>query len=104
MNKLGDIKKSFNKNQSGWLVCDGRKLFINNHPRLYSILGDLYKKEGDDDDVFRLPDMRLSVIVGAATSAPNGTITDSKFDYSIPDQNFNASKNVFLDYLIYINE
>ena len=100
----GDIKTSFNSNQPGWLVCDGREMIIENHPILYGVLGGKYKKEGDSDKIFRLPDMRLSVIIGAATSAPNGTIKDSKFDYSTPDQNFNASKNVWIDYLIYVNE
>ncbi len=53
----------------GWMVCDGRQLYVSQYPELYAILGFLYVKEGEsktlpessnaaEKTMFRIPDYR----------------------------------------------
>lgn len=52
----------------GWLLCDGRALQQADYPDLYAELGVIYNLPTDSNDVFRLPDYRECVLVGAGQS------------------------------------
>jgi len=47
---------------SGWALCDGSILQINDYPDLYSVIGNIYG--GDGITTFALPDLRGRVPVG----------------------------------------
>ena len=54
---IGEIKLlPYEESPRGWMPCSGQTLHINEHPKLYMILGTKFGKEGDLG--FRLPDMR----------------------------------------------
>ncbi len=50
-----------------WEFCDGRLMYIPEHPALYSILGATYG--GDGISTFALPDLRARVPIGAGKGA-----------------------------------
>ncbi len=51
---LGEIRIFFKYSiPEGFLICDGRKVFINEYPRLYMVIGCQYG--GDEKINFRLP-------------------------------------------------
>lgn len=41
---------------TGWMVCDGRTLWVSKYPELYGALGTLYGHEGEG--TFKIPDAR----------------------------------------------
>jgi len=43
---------------SGWLLCDGSILQVNEYTRLYEIIGDTYNLGGESIGEFRIPDCR----------------------------------------------
>lgn len=62
----GDVPQNPIQDQ-GWMVCDGRSLFIIEYPQLFSALGYLYGSEDADTGIagvpstkskFKIPDMR----------------------------------------------
>lgn len=50
---------------SGWAICDGSSININQHQALFSLIGFTYGGSGSS---FRLPDLRGRVPVGTGTS------------------------------------
>ncbi len=71
---LGEIKLfSYSRIPTGWHVCDGSTLNIQQNAALYSLIGVTYG--GDARTTFKLPDLRGRVVVGAygaPTKAPYG--------------------------------
>jgi microcystin-dependent protein len=55
-----------NNTLSGWLICDGRELNIEDYDRLFNIIGTTY---GGGEGTFNIPDMRGRVPVGSGTGA-----------------------------------
>jgi hypothetical protein len=52
----------------GWMVCDGRELFVGAAPRLYAVLGNLYGGDAEAGS-FRLPDLRGVFVRGVDNGA-----------------------------------
>lgn len=62
---IGEIRiypTSNGKAQSGWLICDGSLLKINEYSQLFSVIGTIYG--GDGTETFAIPDLRGRVPVG----------------------------------------
>jgi microcystin-dependent protein len=71
---LGEIRLvGFNFAPTGWALCDGRLLPINQNQALFALLGTMYG--GDGRTTFALPDLRGRVPLGAGQSA-SGTNYD----------------------------
>jgi len=65
---LGEIRTfAFNFAPTGWAVCNGQLLPINQNQALFSLLGTYYG--GDGRTTFALPDFQGRVAVGTGTSA-----------------------------------
>ncbi|GAB4189005.1 MAG: hypothetical protein Tsb002_15720 [Wenzhouxiangellaceae bacterium] len=45
----------------GWMLCDGRKLQVEEYPELYSVIGYRY---GGSDGWFNIPDLRAHPMQG----------------------------------------
>ena len=64
---IGEIRMfSGNYAPSGWALCDGQLLTINQNDRLFSLLGTIYG--GDGETTFGLPDMRGRIPLHAGTA------------------------------------
>jgi microcystin-dependent protein len=64
---LGEIRiNAFNFAPSGWAVCDGAQMQMQQNAALYALLGTQFG--GDGKTTFNLPDMRGGVPVGAGMS------------------------------------
>jgi len=48
----------------GWLLCDGSVVLRENFKELFDVIGETYG-QGDDDNSFRLPDLRGRTAIGA---------------------------------------
>ena len=48
----------------GYLLCQGQAVSKSEYAELYLVIGDLYSKPEDAEDIFRVPDLRETVIVG----------------------------------------
>lgn len=48
----------------GYLFCQGQAISKSEYAELYLVIGDLYSKPEDAEDIFRVPDLRETVIVG----------------------------------------
>ena len=48
----------------GYLLCQGQAISKSEYAELYLVIGDLYSKPEDAEDIFRVPDLRETVIVG----------------------------------------
>jgi microcystin-dependent protein len=58
---------------SGWALCDGRLLQINQNQALFALLGTQYG--GNGTTTFALPDLRDKTVVGSGNGQPVGTVT-----------------------------
>lgn len=60
---------------TGWALCDGRELAVDQHPALFALLGTTYG--GDGRHTFALPDMRTDMADMAALdeSRPAGAVS-----------------------------
>lgn len=62
----GEIKMIAHNNvPEGWMKCDGRKMLVEEHKLLFSMIGHMYTDGTGNSDVFNIPDLRGRVIVGA---------------------------------------
>ncbi|TVP82340.1 MAG: hypothetical protein EA353_00530, partial [Puniceicoccaceae bacterium] len=69
---LGEVRLFLGEDiPDGWLPCDGRKLPINQHMALYSLLDHSYGGSGHTN--FRIPDLRGRVPVSVGPDLPLGT-------------------------------
>lgn len=69
-NNIGDIKYSLQtNNHSGWLLCDGRTLFKNDHSDLYNFLSNTIYRI--NDNVFKLPDCRGRILANISINNNN---------------------------------
>jgi microcystin-dependent protein len=50
---------------ANYLLCDGSTVLRTEYPELFEVLGITWNKAGDDDSVFRLPDLRGRLVLGA---------------------------------------
>lgn len=67
---VGEIRNfSFNVVPSGWHLCDGSVLPINQYTALFSLLGTAYG--GDGRTTFALPDLRGRVMVSKNNAKPD---------------------------------
>ncbi len=74
---LGEIRiMAFGFVPSGWAICDGRLLSINQNQALYSLLGTTYG--GNGSTTFGLPDLRGKVPVHFNASHPQGQTAGEK--------------------------
>lgn len=70
---LGEIRIfPFHYAPDGWALCDGARMEANQHPALFSLLGNTYG--GDLRTYFHLPDLRGLATVGAGTGS-DGTVS-----------------------------
>ena len=65
-----------NKMPTGFLLCDGRAIDIDQHPSLYSLLADFYG--GDGIHTFKLPDFRNGFPVGRKKYNPRDLTSCTK--------------------------
>ncbi len=69
---LGEIKIwSLGFAPTGWALCNGQTMAINQNTALFSLLGTYYG--GDGFSTFRLPDLQGKVVVGAGTGPGTST-------------------------------
>lgn len=61
----------------GYLLCQGQAISKSEYAELYLVIGDLYSKPEDAEDIFRVPDLRETVIVGVGE---NTTLTIAAHD------------------------
>ena len=62
------------KAPSGYLLCDGRLVVIEEYPELYGVIENTYKQDGDSDPTsFRIPDLRNEFIRGASNTLSLGS-------------------------------
>lgn len=61
----------------GYLLCEGQVISKSEYTELYLVIGDLYSKPEDAEDIFRVPDLRETVIVGVGE---NKTLTIAGHD------------------------
>lgn len=75
---IGEIKMYAGNNEpKGWLLCDGRELLINDYPKLYNVIGDVYGTASDANH-FVLPDLRgrTPIGVGQGTGLTSRSLGD----------------------------
>lgn len=54
---------------TGFLLCNGQEVAIESYPELYAIIGTLEGCQSQNEGMFKLPDLRECVMVGAGQSA-----------------------------------
>jgi microcystin-dependent protein len=65
---LGEIRiMAFNYAPSGWTLCNGQTLPINQYTALFSLLGTTFG--GDGISTFQLPNLQGNAVVGAGSGA-----------------------------------
>lgn len=82
----------------GYLLCQGQAVSKSEYAELYLVIGDLYTKPEDTEDIFRVPDLRGRVAQGAdgnlgeliEAGLPNITGT-----FNSDDEGLNAVSGVF---------
>lgn len=59
---------------TGWLICDGSLKLKSSYSRLFSVIGNKYKNDGDDTegDYFRLPNLIDKYIKGGTVAGTTG--------------------------------
>ena len=69
---LGEIRiVAFNFAPSGWALCNGQTLAINQNQALFALLGTTFGGNGVTN--FMLPNLQGNVVLGAGTSPESGT-------------------------------
>ncbi len=64
---IGEIRLfAGNRAPSGWAICNGQPLSINNYQELYELIGTTY---GGTPTAFNLPDLRGRTVVSSGTGA-----------------------------------
>ena len=56
---------------TGFLLCNGQEVAIENFPKLYAVIGTLEKCQSKNEGMFKLPDLRECVLVGIGTNSTN---------------------------------
>lgn len=52
----------------GFLLCNGQEVAIADYPELYTVIGALAECQSENEGMFKLPDLREVVLVGAGTN------------------------------------
>ena len=75
---MGEMRlASFNFAPTGWALCDGQPMMINQNQALFSILSTMYG--GDGNTYFLLPNCQGRVPIGESTQFPQGQSGGEEF-------------------------
>ncbi len=53
---------------TGFLLCNGQEVAIENFPKLYAVIGTLEECQSENEGMFKVPDLRECVMVGSGQS------------------------------------
>lgn len=61
---------------SGWLMCDGASINVDEYPDLFAMIGTRYGGTGGSGGTFSLPDMRQRFVMGVADAGIGSALGD----------------------------